>query len=147
MYDTPDELLRKILAGEDTRLDLKEVVSKGPQIRFLDGDVATAEIAKDLSCFANTEGGVIVYGFRNDRERVGVPADRMDALMELILNPRRTMLSLRLDICWCSTACCWRIRMGSYGCVSSWKLRKPCMAFTRPKDAGPTGASATNASR
>lgn len=34
MYDTPDELLREILAGEDSLLDLKEVIFKGKQVRF-----------------------------------------------------------------------------------------------------------------
>jgi predicted HTH transcriptional regulator len=53
-----------------------------------DADRATAanELAKDLSCFANTEGGVIVFGVRKDGERLGVPADRMGALQQLIVN-------------------------------------------------------------
>lgn len=91
MYDTPDDLLREILAGEDSLLDWKEVTVKGKEIRFVpkrdgDRDTAANELAKDLSCFANTEGGVIVFGVRKDGERLGVPADRMEALQQLIVN-------------------------------------------------------------
>ena len=91
MYDTPDELMREIIAGEDSFLDWKEVVFKGEQLRFVpkhsgDSDKALLELAKDLTCFANTEGGVIVFGVRKDGERVGIPEDRMEALQALIVN-------------------------------------------------------------
>jgi predicted HTH transcriptional regulator len=87
MYDTSDELLREILAGEDSFLDWKEVVFKGTEIRFLGGEAkAAAELAKDLSCFANSEGGVIVFGVRKDRERVGLPNDKVEPLQQLIIN-------------------------------------------------------------
>lgn len=91
MYDTPDELLREIAAGEDTRLDWKEVVFKDREIRFVpkraaEGERAPMELAKDLTCFANTEGGVLVFGVRRDGERIGVPKERMDALQQFILN-------------------------------------------------------------
>jgi len=86
MYDTTDELLQEILAGEDSLLDWKEVVVRGRQIRFAQGDKATEELAKDLSCFANTEGGVIVFGVRKDKERVGLPPERIEELQQLIVN-------------------------------------------------------------
>jgi predicted HTH transcriptional regulator len=91
MYDTPDELLREILAGEDSRLDWKEVVLRGREVRFVpkraaERDRATIELAKDLTCFANTEGGVIVLGVRRDGERVGIPADQMEGLQQFIVN-------------------------------------------------------------
>ncbi|MBI4537414.1 MAG: putative DNA binding domain-containing protein [candidate division NC10 bacterium] len=91
MYDTPDDLLREILAGEDSLLDWKEVAFKGNQVRLVpkgrhESDKALVELAKDLTCFANTEGGVIVFGVRKDGERVGVPAERMEALQQVIIN-------------------------------------------------------------
>lgn len=91
MFDSPDELLEQILAGEDSLLDWKEVVYKGDQLRFVpkaagDADKAFVELAKDLSCFANSDGGVIVFGVRKDGERVGIPPDRMDALVRDIVN-------------------------------------------------------------
>jgi ATP-dependent DNA helicase RecG len=91
MYDTPDDLLREILAGEDSFLDCKEVFVKGGKIRFA-GKTAHAdekpamELAKDLTCFANTEGGVIVFGVRKDKERVGIPENHMEALQREIVN-------------------------------------------------------------
>ena len=91
MYDTVDELLAEILAGEDSFLDLREVVFKGKQAQFAaknsgSGNKAQTELAKDLCCFANTEGGVIVFGVRDDRERVGIPEDRMADLQQFIVN-------------------------------------------------------------
>ena len=73
MYDTPEELVREIQAGEDSLIDWKEVVFQGTRLRFVpDQGGAERELAKDLSCFTNTEGGVIVFGVRRDGERVGV---------------------------------------------------------------------------
>lgn len=87
MYETPEALMREILAGEDSLLDFKEILVKGDQVSFAKGEgKAQAELAKDLCCFANTEGGVIVFGVRNDKTIVGVPPERMDTLRQLILN-------------------------------------------------------------
>jgi len=91
MYDTPDELLREIQAGEDSLLDWKEVVSRGNELRFVpkraaERDKATVELAKDLTCFANAQGGVIVFGVRRDGERVGVAPERLEALQHLIVD-------------------------------------------------------------
>ena len=50
MYDSVDELLREILAGEDSHLDFKEVVFKGSQVRFVpkgaEHDRAPVEIGR-----------------------------------------------------------------------------------------------------
>lgn len=87
MYDTTEELLREIQAGEDSLLDWKEVVLKGDQVRFVpDADRAAVELAKDLSCFANTEGGVLVLGVRRDGERVGIPPEGREPLQQFIIN-------------------------------------------------------------
>lgn len=87
MYDTQDELLREILAGEDSYIEFKEVIFRGNEIRFVHGEgKAASELGKDLSCFANTEGGVIVFGVRDDGERAGIPQDRSTYLQEFILN-------------------------------------------------------------
>lgn len=87
MYDTPEDLLREILAGEDSYIEFKEIIFKGKEIRFVRGEgKASAELAKDFSCFTNTEGGVIVFGVRNDHERVGIPQDKMTYLQEFIMN-------------------------------------------------------------
>jgi ATP-dependent DNA helicase RecG len=91
MYDTADELLHEILAGEDSLLELKEVIFKGKKALFTDqnsssGNKVQNELAKDLCCFANTEGGVIVFGVRDDRERVGIPEEHMEDFQQFIVN-------------------------------------------------------------
>ncbi len=51
MYDTQDELLREILAGEDSFIEFKEIIFKGNEIRLAHGEgKATSELGKDLSC-------------------------------------------------------------------------------------------------
>jgi predicted HTH transcriptional regulator len=85
VYDTPEELLREIQAGEDSLIDWKEVVFQGGRMRFVpDRGGAERELAKDLSCFANTEGGVIVFGVRRDKERIGIPPEHMEQLQQFI---------------------------------------------------------------
>ncbi|MCP3961689.1 MAG: hypothetical protein GY719_27935 [bacterium] len=91
MYGTAEELLREIEAGEDSFLDFKEVAYEGRQLRLLRGGRpvqgrASAGVAKDLCCFANSEGGVLVFGVRDDGERIGVDQDRMDDLQQLLVN-------------------------------------------------------------
>jgi hypothetical protein len=50
MYDTSDELLREILAGEDSFIEFKGIAFKGNEIRFVHGEgKAATELAKDLS--------------------------------------------------------------------------------------------------
>jgi ATP-dependent DNA helicase RecG len=86
LYDTPEELLREIMAGEDSFLDLKEVFFRGEEIRFEGKGKAADELAKDLCCFANAEGGVLLFGVRDDGERVGLPREGAGRLQQLLLN-------------------------------------------------------------
>jgi len=87
VYETTQELLREIEAGEDSLLDFKDVTRRGHEIRFAAGEgPAAQELAKDLTCFANTEGGVIVFGVRRDGERTGLSEDALEPLQQLIVN-------------------------------------------------------------
>lgn len=89
MYDTPEDILREIQAGEDSLIDFKELRFKGKQIRFKSKDSenkASVECAKDLCCFANSEGGVILYGVRDDGERLGIPREKIGLLQQFILD-------------------------------------------------------------
>ncbi len=58
---TPDELRDRILRWEDPHTDFKETVD------------SNSELAKDLVCFANSDGGQLVIGVAKDRSVVGVP--------------------------------------------------------------------------
>ena len=57
-----EELFELIEKGEGLHLDLKEDLS-----------ISNEEIAKDLVCFANTDGGRIIIGISDSREIKGVP--------------------------------------------------------------------------
>jgi ATP-dependent DNA helicase RecG len=58
---TPDELRERILRWEDPHTDFKREVGSNP------------ELAKDLVCFANGDGGQIVIGVDGGRNVIGVP--------------------------------------------------------------------------
>lgn len=64
---TPDELRERIARWEDPHTDFKEHATDN------------SELAKDLVCFANSDGGQLIVGVSKDRTVVGV-ADT-DALM------------------------------------------------------------------
>ena len=56
MLDTAQALLEKIRLGEDSFLELKEVVFSGSKIRGPHRE----ELADEMTAFANARGGVIV---------------------------------------------------------------------------------------
>ena len=58
---TPEELRERILRWEDPHTDFKEAV------------YSNIELAKDLVCFANSDGGQLIVGVAKDRRVVGVP--------------------------------------------------------------------------
>lgn len=86
MYDDISTLMAEIAAGEDTYLELKEVVFKGDQIRFGDAGRAAPEIAEVFCSMANTEGGVIAFGLRKDGVVVGIPQDKRHILEQFVIN-------------------------------------------------------------
>ena len=86
MYDTVVELMQAIDAGEDSFLDFKEVRTKGNQLYFASKKKPGIELAKDLTCFANTEGGVIIFGVRDDGERIGIDNKGKNLLKQFIVN-------------------------------------------------------------
>ena len=82
------QLISSIQAGEDTKLELKEVVFRGERIAFAreEGRAAT-KLAEVFVSMANTEGGMIVMGVRDsDRTPVGIPPDKRDLLEQFIVN-------------------------------------------------------------
>lgn len=64
---TPAELRERIVRGEGPHTDFQRAVDR------------TADLAKDLVCFANSDGGQLIIGVADDRGVVGV-AD-VDALL------------------------------------------------------------------
>lgn len=77
MFDSPEELLRKIHLGEDTSLELKAVRFKGDRVSA----PARDDLADEIAAMANTHDGVIVFGVDDKtREIDGIPAERLEAI-------------------------------------------------------------------
>lgn len=80
-------LIAEIAAGEDTHLELKEIVWKGDQVRLGgEGKKAADELAEVLCSLANTDGGTLVLGVRKDGEILGVAPDKKDLLEQFVVN-------------------------------------------------------------
>jgi len=75
MFDSPEELLRKIRLGEDTSLELKTIHFRGGRV----SDPRRNDLADELAAMANTHDGVVVFGIDDkSREIVGIPVDRLE---------------------------------------------------------------------
>jgi len=81
MFDSQEELLDKILLGEDSTLELKNVVFRGNKI---DGP-KREDLADELAAFANSFDGVLLLGV-DDRtgEVFGIPLDKLDIVERYI---------------------------------------------------------------
>ena len=81
MFDSTKELLDKIRLGKSTYLGLDEV-------RFAGDDVSGPEtdaLADELAAIANSRGGAVVFGVEDrTREVVGIPAERLDTVVDFI---------------------------------------------------------------
>ena len=87
MYDTTSELLAEIAAGEDAYLEFKEVVFRGNSPQFTGERARASEgIARVFCSFANTEGGVLIFGVNDSREIVGVDPHKADLLEQWVVN-------------------------------------------------------------
>ncbi len=81
MFNSPEELLRKIRLGEDNSLELKTVAFRGSRIIGPPRD----ELADKLSSIANTSDCVVVLGVDDKtHEIIGIPADRIEAVERYI---------------------------------------------------------------
>ena len=87
MLDTA-ALLASIQAGEDTELEVKEVVFQGTRVSFArDESCAGARLAEVFVSMANTKGGTVVLGIRDtDRTPVGIDPGKRDLLEQFVVN-------------------------------------------------------------
>jgi len=77
MYDSPEELLRKIRLGEDTSLEFKSVRFKGDKV----SDPRRDDLADEIAAMANTTDGVLVLGVDDKTHDIdGIPIERLDAV-------------------------------------------------------------------
>lgn len=76
MFDSTDELLKQILVGEDSTLELKELKFSETRVVSPNKD----SIATEIAAMANTIGGVLVLGVDDkSREIVGIPREKLEA--------------------------------------------------------------------
>ncbi len=81
MFDSLEELLRKIRLGEDALLELKAVRFRGDDVSGPRRD----ELADEIVAFANMGGGVVVLGVDDKtREIEGIPVDRLDSVERFV---------------------------------------------------------------
>jgi len=81
MYDSVKNLLDKILLGEDSFLELKEICFAGERVSAPRRDA----LADELAAFANAHGGVCVLGVEDSsREILGIPVERLDAVEDFV---------------------------------------------------------------
>ena len=81
-------LLDSIRAGEDSELELKEVLFLGHRVSFGSGEGRAApRLAEVFVSMANTNGGRVVLGVRDsDRLPVGIEPDRRELVEQLVVN-------------------------------------------------------------
>ena len=81
MFATRSALMEKIRLGEDSFLELKEVVFAGGKIRGPTQD----SVADELAAFANSAGGVLLLGVEDaSHEVLGIPIAQLDAVEALV---------------------------------------------------------------
>jgi len=77
MFDSTEELLRKIRLGEDTSLELKAVRFKGQRI----SGPARDDLGNEIAAIANTHDGVLLLGIDDKtRDIEGIPADLLEVV-------------------------------------------------------------------
>ena len=82
MFDTRDQILDQLRAGEDGRTEFKEV-------RFGDRGVLspnTEDLADELAAFANAEGGIVFLGVDDSGAVTGIPLAKMNVVEHWLLN-------------------------------------------------------------
>ncbi len=80
--------MNSIQAGEDTELELKEIVFRGDRISFArEEGRAASKLAEVFVSMANTKGGEVVMGVPNsDRIPVGIDHEMRDLLEQFVVN-------------------------------------------------------------
>ncbi len=77
MFDSQEELLRKIRLGEDTSLELKMVRFKGNRVI----DPKRDDLANELAAIANTHDGVLILGVDDKtRDITGIPVEHLEVV-------------------------------------------------------------------
>ena len=81
MFDSAEELSRKIRLGEDTSLECKAVIFRGHRV----SEPARDDLADEIAAIANTAEGAVVLGVDDKtKEILGIPVARLDLLERFV---------------------------------------------------------------
>jgi ATP-dependent DNA helicase RecG len=102
MYDSAEELTRKIRLGEDTSLELKSVAFRGDRVVAPERD----DLADEIGAMANTADGVLVLGVDDKtRDILGMPVDRLETVERFVfeicndsIRPPVAFRTLRMEL-------------------------------------------------
>jgi len=102
MYDSPEELIRKIRLGEDTSLELKAVTFRGDRVAAPE----RGDLADRIACMANTADGVLVLGVDDEtRDILGAPLERLETVERFVfeicndsIRPPVAFRTLRMEL-------------------------------------------------
>ena len=81
-FNTVDQILRQLRAGEDSRAEFKRIDLKGRRILGPDRD----SLAAGLVAFANAEGGTFFLGVDDSGIPTGIPGDMLDVVEQWVIN-------------------------------------------------------------
>jgi len=102
MYDSPEELLRKIRLGEDTSLECKALDFKGDRV----ASKQRSSLADEIAAMANTADGIFVFGVDDKtKEVLGIPRAKLEVAERFIseicndtIQPPVDFRSLRMEL-------------------------------------------------
>ncbi len=82
MFDTRDQILNQLRAGEDGRAEFKDVRLGKRGVAAPNAE----ELASELVAFANAEGGVVFLGVDDAGGVRGIAVERLDMVENWIVN-------------------------------------------------------------
>ena len=94
MLNSTKDLLDEIRQDESTVLEFEEVRFSGWRVSGPDTDL----VADELAAFANSRGGVFVFGVEDrTRDIVGIPVERLDTVVDFIKEVCATSIDPPID--------------------------------------------------
>ena len=82
MFDTTEQMLEQIRAGEDGRAEFKELRLRERRVISPNSE----DLAAELVAFANAEGGAVFLGVDDAGAVTGIPPDRLDLAEQWLVN-------------------------------------------------------------
>ena len=82
MFDTVDQMLQQIRAGEDGRAEFKTLRLRGRSVVSPDAE----DLAGELAAFANAEGGTVFLGVDDSGTVTGIPRNRVELVERWLLD-------------------------------------------------------------